>query len=75
MPRPNAAHAPDPAVPSSSFDPRFSPDAGDSAWVEIPKMPGTLADMKRADPVCSIGSGNDQAGVLDEAVREGDEGY
>jgi hypothetical protein len=75
MPKPNAAHAPDPMVPSSSHDPRFSPDAGESAWSDIPMAPDTLAAMKKADPVCSVGSGNDHAGVVDNAVREGAEGY
>jgi len=75
MARQNAGKAPDPAVPSSSHDPRFSPDAGESAWAEIPFAPPTIATMKKDDPYCTVGSGNDHAGILDEAVAEGDEGY
>lgn len=69
MRKQNAAHAPDPAVASSSHDPRYSVDAGQEAWVEIPLAPATLAEMKNADPECTIGSGNDHAGVTTEANR------
>jgi hypothetical protein len=71
MPRPNADKAPDPAVPSSSHDPRFSPDAGEAGFIDIPMAPATIAQMKKADPYCTIGSGNDHAGLLDDAVEEG----
>lgn len=76
MPRPNATHAPDPAVSNSSADASYSTDASrDAAMVDIPMMPATIAQMKKADPYCTIGSGNDHAGLLDEAVEEGNSGY
>lgn len=76
MPKPNATHAPDPQVPSSSADAKFSPDASrEAAMVDIPMAPATIANMKKADPYCTIGSGNDHAGLLDEAVEEGNSGY
>lgn len=76
MPRPNASHAPDPDVPRSSADRRFSPDAGrEEAMVEIPMAPATIANMKRADPYSTIGSASDDAHLLDDAVEEGNRGY
>ncbi|HYH48308.1 MAG TPA: hypothetical protein VEG38_02055 [Acidimicrobiia bacterium] len=67
-PRPNATHAPDPAAPSSSGDNRFSPDASrEAAMVDIPMAPANLAEMKNADPECTIGSGNDHAGTTTAA--------
>jgi hypothetical protein len=70
MPRtPNATHAPDPAVATSAYDPRHSPDAGPEAWVEIPAQPFTLAEQKLRDPECAVGSASDHAGVLDEVIR------
>ena len=77
MARPNATHGPDPNVPSSSHDPRYSPDAGESAFVDIPRAPANLAEMKLADPECSIGTASDHAEITDpahEAVVRGD-GY
>lgn len=59
--------APDPMVASSSHDPRYSPDAGPEAWVEIPAAPATLAEMKNVDPECQVGSGNDHAGTTTAA--------
>lgn len=76
MPKPNATHAPDPQVPSSSADARFSTDASrEAAMVDVPMMPATIANMKRADPYCTIGSASDDAGLLDDAVEEGNSGY
>lgn len=69
MPKPNASAAPDPAVGSSSHDARYSPDAGQDAFIDIPPAPATLAAMKNADPECSVGSGNDHAGTTAEANR------
>jgi hypothetical protein len=74
MPKPNAAAAPDPMVGSSSHDPRFSPDAGQEAWIDIPQAPDTLAEMKLLDPECSIGTGNDHAGVTTRAHRQETQG-
>lgn len=67
MARPNATHAPDPGVSSNSNDPRYSVDAGESAFVDIPRAPANLAEVKLADPECSIGTASDYAGITDEA--------
>jgi hypothetical protein len=68
MPKPNATHAPDPMVPSSSADARFSPDSSrEASMVDIPLAPATLAEQKNADPECTIGSGNDHAGTTTAA--------
>lgn len=76
MATPNAGKGRDPAAPNSRMDRRFSPDASrDEAMVDIPMAPATIANMKKADPYCTIGSGNDHAGLLDDAVEEGNSGY
>jgi hypothetical protein len=76
MPKPNASHAPDPAVSNSSHDPSYDPSASrEAAMVDIPAPPDTLAAMKNADPVSSIGSGNDHAGTTTDAVKRGMKGY
>lgn len=76
MPTPNASSGRDPAVSTNNNDRAHSPDASfEEAAVDIPMMPPTLAAMKQRDPYSSIGSASDDAGILDEAVREGHEGY
>lgn len=72
MPVPNADKARDPMVSNSSADASYSPDTSrDASMVDIPMAPATIAAMKKADPYCTIGSGNDHAGILDDAVEEG----
>lgn len=70
MPKPNATAAPDPAVGSSSYDPRYSPDSPrEASLIDIPLAPATLAEMKLADPECTIGTASDDAEVTTEANR------
>lgn len=70
MPTPNADKAPDPMVPSSSHDPRFSPDAGMDAFIDIPLAPPTILAMKQADPYCTIGTAGDETGIAADLIAE-----
>lgn len=71
MPKPNATAAPDPAVGSSSHDARFSPSSSrEESLIDIPAAPDNLAEMKLLDPECSIGTGNDHAGVTTRIHRQ-----
>lgn len=65
-----AARMPDPAVPVSRTDPRYSPDADRaSCMVTVDFGAETLAEEKLEDPYCQIGSASDYAGVTTEAIR------
>jgi hypothetical protein len=71
MARPNADRARDPDA-GGRFDPRADPSSSrEASMVDIPLAPATIANMKLADPYCTIGSRGDDAGILDGAVREG----
>lgn len=66
----NAGHNPDPDVPTSSHDPRHSPDADRaSCMVDIPLGPATLLGMKQDDPN-SIGTAGDETGIAAEIIRK-----
>lgn len=60
---------PDPPVPLSAFDPRYSPDASrEECMVDIDFGADNLLEEKQADPE-SPGTRGDETGIAAEIIR------